>query len=238
MTKYPLMFPLSPPSSDEASVPITLTVLPESLGLHFLEFLTWYTVHRWQIWGACRRGVIIWAGHGFDGIVIEWCRAGHGKFGHPGHHDGQRVLGEGWLRRHCVRAARGKISRESRRSRLADCGRRWTSLEGEKEGEIIYFFHCFFFFFLKSHPLLLGDLKNLKTLLLQGTIWLIQPMPVKSNQKNKPVGQDLVNICYPGFCTSPGTLRSLYKSTKTPPGMSEIPTVHFPRTEDTHTCHV
>lgn len=115
---------------------------PDALCLCPFDFLTWYAVHRWQVWGACWRGVVIRAGHSFDGIVIERGRAGHGKFGHPGHHNGEGILGQGWLWRHCVRTARGKISRESRRSRLADCGRRWTALgkkRKEKENEFKFF---------------------------------------------------------------------------------------------------
>lgn len=152
---------LSPPSFDEVSTNVILTALPDTLGLCSFEFLTWYAVHRWQVWGACWRGVIIRAGHSFDGIMIERCRAGHGKFRHPGHHDGEGILGEGWLWRHCVRTARRKISRESHRSRLADCGRRWTTFikkEKKKGRKILYFLLTIFpwnltLFFRKSQKL-------------------------------------------------------------------------------------
>lgn len=129
-----------------------------------LDFLTWYAVHRWQVWGACWRGVIIRAGHSFDGIMIERCRAGHGKFGHPGHHNGEGILGEGWLWRHCVRTARGKISRESHRSRLADCGRRWTTFgkKKKKKRERISIFLLFTVFLkLNSFPLEISKTRNL-----------------------------------------------------------------------------
>lgn len=128
------------------------------------DFLTWYAVHRWQVWGACWRGVIIRAGHSFDGIMIERCRAGHGKFGHPGHHNGEGILGEGWLWRHCVRTARGKISRESHRSRLADCGRRWTTFgkKKKKKRERISIFLLFTVFLkLNSFPLEISKTRNL-----------------------------------------------------------------------------
>lgn len=132
------------------------SALPDTLGLCSFKFLTWYAVHRWQVWGACWRGVIIRAGHSFDGIMIERCRAGHGKFGHPGHHDGEGILGEGRLWRHCVRTARRKISRESHRSRLADCGRRWTTFikKRKEKGKTTNTLFPSYHFFLKSHPFL------------------------------------------------------------------------------------
>lgn len=50
-------------------------------------------VHRWQVWRSSRRRVIIRASHGFDCIMVEGCRTGHGELGHAGHHDGKRILG-------------------------------------------------------------------------------------------------------------------------------------------------
>lgn len=72
-----------------------------------------HTCHtsRWKhrpVW----QQLVVRGGDGFDGIVVEWCGAGHGILGHLRHHQRKGVLGGRWIwrgsKRHVgVHGARG-----------------------------------------------------------------------------------------------------------------------------------
>lgn len=80
---------------------------------HSSPALQAHTCHtsRWKhrpVW----QQLVIRGGNGFDGIVVEWCGAGHGVLGHLRHHQRKGVLGGGWIwrgsKRHVgVHGARG-----------------------------------------------------------------------------------------------------------------------------------